>query len=56
MIEVRASAKQKLGMPPARFLGEFWQKKPLLIRAAFAPFRDPLVSPGRRPLPPLRPP
>ena len=43
MIEVRASAKQKLGMPPARFLGEFWQKKPLLIRAAFAPFRDPLA-------------
>jgi 50S ribosomal protein L16 3-hydroxylase len=42
MIEVRARAKQTLGMPPARFLGEFWQKKPLLIRGAFAQFRDPL--------------
>ena len=42
MIEVRADAKQMLGMPPARFLGEFWQKKPLLIRGAFADFRDPL--------------
>jgi 50S ribosomal protein L16 3-hydroxylase len=43
MIEVRAGAKQKLGMPPARFLRDFWQKKPLLIRCAFADFRDPLA-------------
>jgi 50S ribosomal protein L16 3-hydroxylase len=42
MIEVRARAKQMLGMPPARFLREYWQKKPLLIRGAFAEFRDPL--------------
>ena len=39
MIEVRAGATQKLGMPPARFLREFWQKRPLLIRGAFASFR-----------------
>jgi len=43
MIEVRAGANQKLGMPPARFLRDFWQKNPLLIRGAFAGFRDPLA-------------
>ena len=43
MIEVRAGAKQQLGMAPARFLREFWQKKPLLIRGAFKEFRDPLA-------------
>ncbi|HKE48550.1 MAG TPA: cupin domain-containing protein, partial [Rhodanobacteraceae bacterium] len=43
MIETRASAKHLLGMPPARFLREFWQKKPLLIRGAVADFRDPLT-------------
>ncbi len=36
MIEVRATAKTRpLGMPPARFLREYWQKQPLLIRGAF---------------------
>ncbi len=30
-------------MPPARFLREFWQKRPLLIRGAFASFGDPLA-------------
>jgi len=43
MIEVRATAKQVLGMPPARFLREYWQKKPLLIRGAFPRFADPLA-------------
>lgn len=29
-------------MPPTRFLKDYWQKRPLLIRGAFARFRDPL--------------
>ena len=37
-IEVRATAKQPLGMPPARFLREYWQKRPLLIRGGFPGF------------------
>lgn len=41
-IEVRGSAKQPLGMAPARFLREYWQKRPLLIRNAFADFQPPL--------------
>ncbi len=41
-IEVRGSARQPLGMPPARFLRDYWQKHPLLIRAAFPDFRLPL--------------
>lgn len=32
-----------LGMPPARFLRDYWQKKPLLVRGAFAGFRDPVT-------------
>jgi 50S ribosomal protein L16 3-hydroxylase len=44
VIEVRATAKQPLGMPPARFLREYWQKKPLLVRGAFARFADPLTA------------
>jgi len=43
MIEVRASAKQLLGMPPARFLRDYWQKQPLLVRGAFRAFTDPLT-------------
>ena len=43
MIETRATATHFLGMPPARFLREFWQKRPLLIRRADADFRDPLT-------------
>jgi 50S ribosomal protein L16 3-hydroxylase len=31
------------GMSAARFLREFWQKKPLLVRAAFPRFRDPIT-------------
>ena len=42
-IEVVASAKYFLGMPPARFLRDYWQKRPLLIRAAFPDFRAPLA-------------
>ena len=37
-IEVRATAKQPLGMSPARFLREYWQKHPLLIRGGFPSF------------------
>ena len=43
MIEVKATrATQPLGMTPARFLREYWQKRPLLVRGAWAGFRDPL--------------
>ena len=31
------------GMPVARFLREFWQKKPLLVRGAIPGFRDPIT-------------
>ena len=42
MIEVQANAKHFLGMPAARFLKDFWQKKPLLIRNAFPGFVSPI--------------
>ncbi len=32
MIETCATTKRSLGMPPARFLRNYWQKRPLLIR------------------------
>ena len=32
MSEVSASARQPFAMPPARFLRDYWQKRPLLIR------------------------
>jgi 50S ribosomal protein L16 3-hydroxylase len=41
-IEVRGSAKQPLGMTPAHFLRDYWQKRPLLIRQAFPGFEPPL--------------
>lgn len=41
-IEVRGSAKLPLGMSPARFLRDYWQKRPLLIRNAFPGFQPPL--------------
>lgn len=41
-IEVRGSARQPLGMSPARFLRDYWQKRPLLIRQAFSDFQPPL--------------
>ncbi|MBX3232881.1 MAG: cupin domain-containing protein [Labilithrix sp.] len=31
------------GLSPARFLREYWQKKPLLVRQAFPAFADPLT-------------
>jgi len=43
-IEVHATRKQPLGMPPARFLRDFWQKRPLLIRGAFPHFHN-AISP-----------
>ena len=42
MIEVHATPKHFLGMPPAKFLRDYWQKKPLLIRAAIPDFVSPL--------------
>jgi 50S ribosomal protein L16 3-hydroxylase len=41
-IEVRGSAKQPLGMSPAQFLRDYWQKRPLLIRQAFPGFVSPI--------------
>lgn len=41
-IEVFGSARQPLGMPPADFLRDYWQKRPLLIRGAFPGFESPL--------------
>lgn len=41
-IEVRGSARQPLGMPPAQFLRDYWQKRPLLIRQAFPGFVPPI--------------
>lgn len=32
MTEVKADPRQPLAMPPARFLRDYWQKRPLLIR------------------------
>ena len=42
MIEVQATSKHPLGMPAAKFLRDYWQKKPLLIRSAFPQFVSPL--------------
>jgi 50S ribosomal protein L16 3-hydroxylase len=41
-IEVRGSARQPLGMSPAQFLRDYWQKHPLLIRQAFPGFEPPI--------------
>ena len=41
-IEVHATARQCLGMPPARFLHDYWQKRPLLVRNAFPGFVSPI--------------
>ncbi|TYT23958.1 cupin domain-containing protein [Luteimonas viscosa] len=32
-----------LGMPPARFLRDYWQKRPLLVRDAFPGFASPIA-------------
>ncbi len=42
-IEVYATPRHFLGMPPARFLRDYWQKRPLLVRNAFANFQPPLM-------------
>ncbi len=42
-IEVQASATQRLGMSPAAFLRDYWQKRPLLIRGAFADLPCPIT-------------
>jgi 50S ribosomal protein L16 3-hydroxylase len=42
MIESTGSMEHFLGMPIARFLQDYWQKKPLLIRQAFPGFIPPL--------------
>ncbi len=41
-IEIDARRRPPLGMPPARFLRDYWQKRPLLIRAAFPGLESPL--------------
>lgn len=44
MMEVHATRDAlPLGMAPARFLRDYWQKHPLLVRGAFAEFADPLA-------------
>lgn len=44
MIEVDAgSGAGPLGMPPAQFLREYWQKEPLLVRNAFPSFQSPIT-------------
>ena len=44
MIEVRATRRAlPLGMSATRFLREYWQKRPLLVRGAFPAFADPLT-------------
>ena len=42
-IEVRGSAGRPLGMPPAAFLRDSWQKRPLLVRQAFPGFVSPIA-------------
>lgn len=40
--ELDAEHNAPLGMPPAQFLRDYWQKRPLLIRNAFPDFETPL--------------
>jgi 50S ribosomal protein L16 3-hydroxylase len=39
-IEAWALPRRLLGMPPSRFLRDYWQKRPLLIRGAFPQFHN----------------
>ena len=41
-LEVHGSAQHPLGMSAARFLRDYWQKRPVLIRHAFPDFQPPL--------------
>jgi 50S ribosomal protein L16 3-hydroxylase len=43
-IEVDAARGRPLGMAPARFLRDYWQKRPLLVRGAFPQFHK-VISP-----------
>jgi 50S ribosomal protein L16 3-hydroxylase len=43
VIEVHATARHFLGMPPADFLRDYWQKRPLLVRRAFPDFVAPIT-------------
>lgn len=42
-IEVDATAREPLGMTPAAFLRDYWQKRPLLIRSAFPALGAPIT-------------
>jgi len=42
-IEINARQHGLLGMPAAEFLRDYWQKRPLLIRNAFADFVSPIT-------------
>ncbi|HTV86509.1 MAG TPA: cupin domain-containing protein [Dyella sp.] len=42
-IEVRGTSRLPLGMSAAQFLRDYWQKRPLLIRNAFADFQSPVA-------------
>jgi len=42
-IELHARRQHPLGMPAARFLRDYWQKRPLLIRGAFPDFVSPIT-------------
>lgn len=42
LIEVDAARRPPLGMPPAVFLRDYWQKRPLLIRNAFPGLQSPI--------------
>ena len=42
-IEIDAASLPPLGMPPERFLRDYWQKRPLLIRNAFPGFVSPIA-------------
>jgi 50S ribosomal protein L16 3-hydroxylase len=41
--EIQASGQYPLGMPVARFLRDYWHKRPLLIRNAFPGFQTPVT-------------
>ena len=42
-IEVDAAALPPLGMAPEAFLRDYWHKRPLLLRNAFAGLQSPLA-------------
>ena len=44
-----------LGMPPARFLRDYWQKRPLLIRGAFPQFHNAITPEDLAGLPARKP-